>query len=182
MMIETDRMELHSPSFKFAKRVLRFYEKNREHLKTWEPARSQAFYTLEYQIQDLVDQTKAFRKGEEYRFWLMEKTSPHEIIGSVVLSGIMRGNYKSCFMGYKMDVDHTGQGLITEACNKVLAFAFDEDGVDMHRVEINVVPNNHASIRVAHKLGFVEEGFSKAYLNIDSQWKDHLRFAKTREE
>lgn len=181
MILETDRLILRSPHFLLAKGVQRFYDRNQEHLKPWEPQRPPGFYTFEAQLQDLSDQAKAFRNGVEYRFWILEKNAPRILIGSVVLSAVMRGNFQSCFMGYKMDESKTGRGLMTEACRRVVSFAFEEEGANLHRVEINVVPENAPSLRVAEKLGFIKEGFSQAYLNIDGVWKDHVRFAMTKE-
>lgn len=181
MKLETDRLILQSPHFILAKGVQHFYDRNQDHLKPWEPKRSPSFYTFEAQLQDLADQAKAFRNGEEYRFWILEKNTPRILIGSVALSAVMRGNFQSCFMGYKMDKEWTGKGLMTEACRRAVAFAFDEDGANLHRVEINVVPENGSSLRVAEKLGFAKEGYSQAYLNIDGVWKDHVRFAMTKE-
>lgn len=182
MILETRRMKLHSPSIVYTKLVQQFYWKNRNYLKPWEPTRTEGFYSFEYQFQDLLEQSRAFRKGEEYRFWLTPKDKPNIIIGSVVISGIFRGNFQSCFMGYKMDKDWTGQGRMTEACRRMVEFAFSRKGADLHRIEINIVPENTPSVRIAKKLGFTQEGFSRKYLQIDGQWKDHLRFAKTREE
>lgn len=182
MVITTKRLKLHSPSIVYTKLVQSFYKRNRDHLKVWEPERMDSFYSFDFQFQDLKEQARDFRKGLEYRFWISEKDNPGLFVGSVSLSGIIRGNFRSCFMGYKMDQGSTNRGLMTEACQRVVEFAFDPNGADLHRVEINIVPENLPSIRVAEKIGFTREGYSKAFLRIDGKWKDHLRFARTREE
>ena len=47
----------------------------------------------------------------------------------------------------------------------------------LHRVEINVRPENSASLRVVDKLGFRAEGLRENYLHIDGEWRDHLTYA-----
>ena len=51
----------------------------------------------------------------------------------------------------------------------------------LHRIEINVRPENDASCRVAEKAGYEFEGFKKAFLHIDGAWRDHKCFVKTNE-
>mgnify|MGYP003410159271 FL=1 len=52
----------------------------------------------------------------------------------------------------------------------------------MHRLEINLRPENAASRRVVEKLGFRPEGLRERYLHIDGDWRDHLTYALTAEE
>ena len=54
--------------------------------------------------------------------------------------------------------------------------------IGLHRVEINIRPENVASRRVVEKLAFRPEGLRPAYLHIDGDWRDHLSFALTAEE
>jgi ribosomal-protein-alanine N-acetyltransferase len=52
----------------------------------------------------------------------------------------------------------------------------------LHRVEVNIRPENSASLRVVEKLGFREEGLRRHYLHIDGAWHDHRSFAMTTED
>ena len=53
-----------------------------------------------------------------------------------------------------------GQGLIAESVVVVAAFAFEQ--LDLHRLEICIVPRNRNSRRVMEKLGIREEGVARA--------------------
>ena len=52
----------------------------------------------------------------------------------------------------------------------------------LHRMEINIRPENVASLRVVEKLGLRDEGVRERYLHIQGQWCDHRSFAVTSEE
>ena len=54
--------------------------------------------------------------------------------------------------------------------------------VGLHRIEVNIRPENAASLRVVEKLGFREEGPRSAFLHIAGAWRDHRSFALTPEE
>jgi ribosomal-protein-alanine N-acetyltransferase len=62
----------------------------------------------------------------------------------------------------------------------VLRFAFDE--LDLHRLQVSIIPRNHASRRVVEKLGLRDEGVAVQYLQIDGRWEDHIRYAITAAE
>ena len=103
-----------------------------------------------------------------------------KLTGEITLSSVQRGPFQNAFVGYWVDRDLAGQGIVPEAVVVVLRFAFEELG--LHRVEIAIVPRNHASRRVADKLGLREESVALRYLEIDGRWEDHVRYAITAEE
>jgi ribosomal-protein-alanine N-acetyltransferase len=100
--------------------------------------------------------------------------------GEVTLSSIQRGPFQSGFIGYWVDRDLAGQGLVPEAVVVVLQFAFESLG--LHRIEISIIPRNRASRRVVEKLGIRMEGVAARFLEIDGRWEDHARYAVTSEE
>jgi ribosomal-protein-alanine N-acetyltransferase len=54
--------------------------------------------------------------------------------------------------------------------------------VGLHRVEIDIRPENAASLRVVEKLRLRREGYYERFLDIDGGWRDHVAFAVTVEE
>ena len=100
--------------------------------------------------------------------------------GEITLSSIQRGPFQTGYIGYWIDRELAGHGYVPEAVVVVLAFAFDT--ISLHRVEISIIPRNHASLRVVEKLGLRSEGIAQKYLEIDGEWEDHAKFAITSEE
>jgi ribosomal-protein-alanine N-acetyltransferase len=100
--------------------------------------------------------------------------------GEITLSNLQRGPVQGGVIGYWIDRAAAGRGLMPESVAVLLAAAFDD--LRLHRVEVNIIPRNTASRRVAEKLGLRLEGTSVGFLAIDGVWEDHLRFAITEEE
>lgn len=101
-------------------------------------------------------------------------------VGQVSASGIQRGSLLSASVGYWISREVAGRGIMPLA----VAMATDHLLFDwgLHRVEINVRPENVASLRVVDKLGFRDEGVRLAYMHIAGAWADHRSFALTAPE
>jgi len=102
------------------------------------------------------------------------------LVGQMHLFGIAWGSLRSACAGYWVAQSVAGQGIAPFALAAVCDHAFLVLG--LHRVEVNIRPENTASLRVVEKLGFREEGLRRRYLHIDGQWRDHRSFAVTRED
>jgi ribosomal-protein-alanine N-acetyltransferase len=98
-----------------------------------------------------------------------------ELVGVANISEIVRGALRSGYLGYYVFRPYERRGLMTEGLRLVVRDAFLRLG--LHRLEANVQPENHASIRLARRLGFRREGYSPRYLKIQGRWRDHERWA-----
>ena len=106
-------------------------------------------------------------------------TYQDRLVGQVTVGGITWGSLRGAHIGYWIDRDLAGRGIIPTAVALAADHCF---AMGLHRVEINIRPENAASLRVVEKLGFREEGLRPRYLHIDGAWRDHLSFALTAEE
>ena len=62
----------------------------------------------------------------------------------------------------------------------MLKFAFAEAG--LHRIQLEILPDHHASSKVAQKLGFRREGLAKGLMLKDGVWRDYDIWALTIEK
>lgn len=102
------------------------------------------------------------------------------LLGQIGISNIVRGAFHSAYVGYWIGAEHARLGYMTEGLRAAVRHAFE--GLDLHRVEANLIPENTASKRLAQRCGFRLEGFSPRYLRIAGRWSDHERWALTRED
>lgn len=96
----------------------------------------------------------AWRDGSEYPFGIFA-SDDETLLGCVGLNRIDRAA-RSANLGYWTAEAHRGRGAATQSAAWTAAFGFRELG--LARIEIVVLPENAASLRVAGKLGAVREG------------------------
>ena len=113
-------------------------------------------------------------------YLIMLRDDPTEIAGVVNVSEIVRGVFRSAYLGYYALAPHQGQGLMKAGLARVISRAFGVHG--LHRLEANIQPGNEESIGLVRGLGFRCEGYSPRYLRIAGRWRDHERWAILREE
>jgi ribosomal-protein-alanine N-acetyltransferase len=99
--------------------------------------------------------------------------------GLVTIDSIIRGRFQSASLSYAAFAPAAGQGYMSEGLGLVVRYAFTE--LRLHRLEANIQPANQASLRLVGRQGFRKEGYSPAMLFIDGAWRDHERWAITRE-
>jgi ribosomal-protein-alanine N-acetyltransferase len=102
------------------------------------------------------------------------------LVGVINLNEIVRGGFRSAYLGYYGFLPHVGRGYMGDGLRLVLRRAFGE--LRLHRVEANIQPENASSLALVRRLGFRREGFSPRYLKIAGRWCDHERWALLAEE
>jgi [ribosomal protein S5]-alanine N-acetyltransferase len=103
-----------------------------------------------------------------------------ELVGVVNVSEIVRGLFQSAYLGYYAFSPHDRRGYMTGALATVASSMFRKQR--LHRLEANIQPANRTSIALVKRLGFRKEGVSPRYLKVGGAWRDHERWAVTREE
>ncbi|MFX4287024.1 GNAT family N-acetyltransferase [Janibacter sp. G349] len=104
------------------------------------------------------------------------------IVGMVSASSIVEGALRSASIGYWVGREVAGRGIAPTAVAMIADHLMDPQGRNLHRVQLEIRPENAPSLVVATKLGLREEGVRRAYLHIDGDWRDHRSFAVVREE
>jgi ribosomal-protein-alanine N-acetyltransferase len=99
--------------------------------------------------------------------------------GQVTVNNIVRGSALFASIGYWLDRDLAGRGVVPRAVALVIDHCFAHG---LHRIEVAIRPENSNSLRVVEKLGIPEVGYAPRFLHIDGAWRDHRLYAITREE
>ncbi|UYQ65503.1 GNAT family N-acetyltransferase [Streptomyces peucetius] len=103
------------------------------------------------------------------------------IAGYINVNNIVHGAFLSGAVGYGAFAHALGRGLMGEGLRLLVAHAFSGGGLGLHRLEANIQPGNTASLGLVRSVGFRLEGYSPDFLYIDGAWRDHERWAITRE-
>lgn len=117
------------------------------------------------------------RRGEmlPWLVWVEPPGRKRQLVGQLTVSGIRYGAARWASVGYWVDERWAGHGIIPAAVALACDYCFRTLG--LHRVEIDIRPENAPSLRVVEKLGFRHEGMRPRYLHIDGDWRDHECFA-----
>jgi [ribosomal protein S5]-alanine N-acetyltransferase len=115
------------------------------------------------------------REAREGRTLPWVVTYQGRLVGQVTVGGIAWGSLRAGYIGYWIDREVAGRGIIPTAVAMACDHCFDV--LRLHRIEINIRPENVASLRVVEKLELRREGERAAYLHIDGDWRDHVTFA-----
>ncbi|WP_424533010.1 GNAT family N-acetyltransferase [Sphaerisporangium viridialbum] len=99
------------------------------------------------------------------------------IAGTININSIIRGRFQNGSLAYAAFAPSAGQGYMSEGLALVLRYAFEE--LRLHRLEAQIQPGNHASLKLVRRAGFRYEGLSPDLLFIDGAWRDHERWAIT---
>ena len=166
------------PTLGMARAIADFLARNSAHFAPWDPPRTPDENTPEAVQGRLVSGAAAFDAGQGWRWWLALADAPQRLIGSVSLSNLSRGPFQNCSLGYSLDADCQGRGLMHEALQAVIAEAF-APAIHLHRLQAAVRPENGRSLAVLARLGFADEGLARNYLYIDGAWRDHRLLAIT---
>lgn len=156
-----------------AEDLLHYYERNKEHLKPFEPQRDSSFYTYETQKELLLESYRQLMNGNGCDLGIYFNK---RLIGKIKVSNIVYGVFKSGIVGYSIDKEYEGKGFMREALKLVLKYS--KDYLDLHRIEASVLVDNEKSKKVLINTGFEEVGINKKYLFINGKWSDHITFYK----
>jgi ribosomal-protein-alanine N-acetyltransferase len=155
--------------------------RNRERLTIWEPRRTPGQPDPAEDRQAFSSRCGARRRERQLSTgWGFGMFLGGSLMGEMNLSNLVRGAFHSAHVGYWIDKQQAGCGYTPEALVVLARFAFEQ--LDLHRLQVAIVPRNAASRRVVDKVGLRCEGLAERYLEINGVWEDHLRYAITAEE
>jgi [ribosomal protein S5]-alanine N-acetyltransferase len=152
--------------------------RNAEWLRPWEATPPPSSPSPPMSFRQVVRLHSAQGRADEALSWAV--TYDGRLAGQLGVANIIWGSARIGTVGYWVDGALAGRGIIPTALALATDHCFFTAG--LHRLEVNIRPENQASLRVVEKLGFREEGVRHRLLHIDGDWRDHRSFALTVEE
>ena len=159
-----------------AKKLERLILGNREWLRPWEATNPHGpnSFDIKAQVRGLL---KQFKDNQGYPFVIEYRG---EIVGQLNVANVLFGSVSSSLLGYWIAPNFAGKEITPTAVALTIDYLLNIVG--LHRVEIDIRPENSASLRIVEKLGLRYEGLKERYIHINGDWRDHYIFAITQEE
>lgn len=150
-LLETERLRLDAIEAADADAVLAYCVD--PGIQEWVPVPSPytreaaEFFTGEYAAKGAT--------GDEFTLWAIRELETGELLGAIELR---HQPLASGSIGYWLGRPHRGRGIMTEAVEAVVEYAFAEGGLELSRLEWEAKAGNIASAIVARRAGFRFEG------------------------
>ncbi len=154
--------------------VVDYFQRNRDYLQPWSPLYDESFHSLS------AWEARLSNSAQPPNTVYFMTADAEKMLAYLSLSNIVYGAFQACYMGYSVDREYQGRGLVSSLGKCAIDHAFNQLG--LHRIMANYMPRNERSARVLRRLGFVEEGRAKDYLKINGRWEDHVLTSLTNKE
>ncbi|HEX8748463.1 MAG TPA: GNAT family N-acetyltransferase [Pyrinomonadaceae bacterium] len=172
-VIETERLRLTIPDVCEAARMVSYVKENREHFAPWAPPEPAGYYTEKFWREYLQTSRRQFEQDFSMRLIIfLPDDAERAVVGDCNFTNFVRGPFQACYLGYKIAKRAEGRGLMHEALQAAINYAFET--LRLHRIMANYVPTNERSGRLLRRLGFTVEGYARDYLLVGGAWRDHV--------
>jgi len=101
--------------------------------------------------------------------WAITHKDSTRLIGNICIWNVQKEHCRA-ELGYVLHPDWQGKGIMAEAMQAVLHYAFNT--MKLHSAEANVMPANIASVRVLERHGFVREAYFRENYCFRGQFTD----------
>ena len=116
----------------------------------------------------LIEEVRDEYSKQEGISWMVTLNNSDTVLG---LFGFYHWshNHRRTEIGYALARAWWGQGIGTEAVQAMIRFGFEE--MNLHRIYASTIADNHESVRMLEKIGFIREGTKR-----ESPWEDDGTF------
>lgn len=160
-----DEIELRLNELRYADEYYALIVRNSEHLRVWMPWAA---------TEPTLEAIKAFMKAGMHQFaegiglptnlWYRG-----QLVGAIDYPRMNLGK-RLTEIGYWLDKDMQGKGIITRATKALVTYAFEEYG--LNKVEIHAAAENQRSRAVPERLGFTLEGTMRQTIWLNGRVHD----------
>jgi ribosomal-protein-serine acetyltransferase len=169
-----DDIELRLPEEKDADELLEAIDRNRDRLEEWLHW-AHSTHTREDVLSFVRMARKDFQKPDALHLLIFER-------GAIIGSCGMLLNEVNSFgeIGYWIDAECTGKGIVTDCCRALLDYGFGE--LRLNRVQIRCATGNARSAAIAKRLGFQHEGTHRQAIRTNDRLDDEECYGVLRSE
>lgn len=172
-----NRVLLKFASVKDVPQIISFYRDNAAYFETVASPKPAEFYTTEFWIEKVKSCRDRFQADQSCNFFIFDIADDTTVLGFVNLFSFIRGAFHTCILGYGLAQSAQGNGLMTEALQLTIDFAFKQ--LNLHRLMANYSSTNLRSAKLLRRLNFGVVGYARDYLLVHGEWQDHILTALT---
>jgi ribosomal-protein-serine acetyltransferase len=165
-----DGIELKALEKRHLNAFFAFVEKGRAHFENWIPFVSSTT-SIEIAEKKIDTYLELVKNGEAYFWCIWEKTS---IIGLVLIKDI-DNKAKTAEVGYMIDEEYEGKGIVKKACKLMIDFLFIE--LQINKIVLSCDEENEKSVGIAKRFGFELEGILKQNIMINGKIRNTMCWA-----
>ena len=173
-LIETERTHIHITQTYMAETLLDYKIKNRDRFQLVEPHREANYYELQSTKQRIENMQLEMQQEKSFCLIATLKNNQN-IIASVNFVLFRYAAAQSCSLGYSIDQDFEGQGLMYEIVKSAIEYV--RDHFQIHRITADHLVQNHKSQKILARLGFEKIGLARSSVFINGQWQDQISHA-----
>ena len=153
--LETERFILRKGIMDDGQDILRLY--SNENVVKYLPL--PLFASVEDAIDEINWYEKIFKEQKGLR-WVIEEIQTNKVIGTCGYLNYEK-EHNRIEIGYDLNPDYWGKGVMQEALSAIIHFAFTSMGIN--KIEAKIEPENTASIKLLEKLNFSQEGLLRQH-------------------
>lgn len=106
--------------------------------------------------------------------WAIAKKEDNKLIGMIGFFRMQPENFRG-EIGYILNPEFHGKGIMKEASNEVIKFGFEQ--MNFHSIEAVIDPENSASEKLLQKCGFEKEAHFKENFFYNDQFLDTVIYS-----
>lgn len=168
VVIETPRLILSPPSPEDAPALLSIFS-DPQVMKYWNTA---PWRSLDDALRFIDRSTADMKDGSALTLCIRDKQSG-QLAGKCMLFSF-DVHSRRAELGFGLGREHWGKGLVNEAAEALISYAFKV--LHLRRIEAEIDPNNQASAAALQKLGFAQEGLLRQRWEINGVISDSALF------
>ena len=159
----------------FAEALYTLVDRNRDYLREWLPWLDDT--REQKHVEDFIKSVVA--QMAEGRGLACVIVFQDNIVG-VVSYNSTESSTGTGYIGYWLDKDHNGKGIMTKCVEELIEIGFDELG--LRKVEIRCAVGNTKSRAIPERLGLKEEGVIRNSENLYGRYVDHVVYGVIKDE